>query len=163
MKNLNDLFEHTLQDVYYAKNAGVKLLTKTQNKARDTDLAEAISVHLGEARTQITALEAVFQSLGQKPKGEKCDAIEGLIKETEGVMSTAKGDVAINAGIIAALQAVKHYEISRYGSLREWAKVLGHAQAHTLLSEILDEEKAFNNKLTNLAVTSVNSAEAVNA
>jgi ferritin-like metal-binding protein YciE len=95
----------------------------------------------------------------KKASGEKCDAIEGLIKEADGLMAKTSG-TALNAGLLAACQAVEHYEIARYGSLREWAKDLGPSQAHKLLSEILDQEKATNNKLTNLAVTSINKKSA---
>ena len=111
--------------------------------------------HLEETKGQIRKLEQVFKSIGKKASGEKCDAIEGLIKETDGLMEEASG-TALDAGLLAACQAVEHYEISRYGSLREWAKDLGHDEAHKLLSEILDQEKATNNKLTNLAVTAIN-------
>ncbi|RBO86829.1 DUF892 family protein, partial [Pseudochrobactrum asaccharolyticum] len=95
------------------------------------------------------------KSIGLKAEGEKCDAIEGLIKETDGLIEEASG-TALDAGLLAACQAVEHYEIARYGSLREWAKELGHDEAHTLLSGILDQEKATNNKLTNLAISSIN-------
>jgi ferritin-like metal-binding protein YciE len=105
---------------------------------------------------QVKTLEKVFKSIGEKASGENCDAIEGLIKETEGIIDDADGAVALNAAVIAAAQAVEHYEISRYGSLREWAKVLGHQEAHDLLTSILDEEKAANNILTNLAVSTIN-------
>ena len=97
----------------------------------------------------------MFKSIGEKPEGEKCDAIEGLIKETDGIIKEASG-VALDACLIAAAQAVEHYEIARYGTLREWAKLLGHDEAHDLLTQILDMEKATNAKLTTLAVGSVN-------
>lgn len=159
MKTLADIFEHTLEDVYYAENAIVKALPKVAKAATDPNLKRAAEGHLTETKGQIKKLEQVFKSIGKEAAGEKCDAIEGLIKEAEGLMDEASG-VALNAGLLAACQAVEHYEISRYGSLREWAKDLGHDEAHKLLSEILDEEKATNNKLTNLAVTSVNKTTA---
>lgn len=155
MKSLTDIFEHTLQDVYYAENAIVKALPKVAKAAKSADLKEAAEDHLAETTDQIKKLELVFKSIGKKASGEKCDAIEGLIKEADGLMKDAEG-TALDAGLLAACQAVEHYEIARYGSLREWAKDLGHDEAHKLLSEILDEEKATNNKLTNLAVTSIN-------
>jgi len=142
MKTLADAFEHTLQDVYYAENAIAK--------------ASALKDHLGETKGQIKTLQAVFKSIGKKASGEKCDAIEGLIKETEGVIEEAKGVVARHATIIGCCQAVEHYEISRYGTLREWAKALGKTEAHELLSEILDQEKAANAKLTTIAITEIN-------
>jgi ferritin-like metal-binding protein YciE len=112
--------------------------------------------HLGETKGQIETLQAVFKSIGRKASGEKCDAIEGLIKETEGVIEDAKGSVAKHAAIIGCCQAVEHYEISRYGTLREWAKALGEPEAHELLMDILDQEKAANHKLTHIAITEIN-------
>ena len=159
MQTLAEIFEHTLQDIYYAENAIMKALPKVAEKATDAKLKKAAEEHLAETRDQIKKLDRVFKSIGKKASGEKCDAIEGLIKEAEGLMEEASG-TALNAGLLAACQAVEHYEISRYGSLREWAKDLGHDEAHKLLSEILDQEKATNNKLTNLAVTSINTTTA---
>ncbi len=155
MKTLADMFEHTLEDIYYAENAITKALPKVAKAAKDTKLKKAAEDHLEETKDQIRKLEKVFKSIGKKASGEKCDAIEGLIKEADGLMEEAEG-TALDAGLLAACQAVEHYEIARYGSLREWAKDLGHDEAHKLLSEILDQEKATNNKLTNLAVTSIN-------
>ena len=100
----------------------------------------------------------MFKSIGKTASGEKCDATEGLIKETEGVIEEAKGSVAKHATIIGCCQAIEHYEISRYGTLREWAKVLGKIEAHELLSGILDQEKAANYKLTHVAITEINKA-----
>lgn len=155
MKSLADLFEHTLKDIYFAETALTKALPKVSKAAKSAELKKAVEDHLAETKDQIAKLKKVFDSLGKKAEGEKCDAIEGLIKETDGLMEEATG-TALDAGLLAACQAVEHYEIARYGSLREWAKVLGHEEAHTLLSEILDQEKAANNKLTNLAVTALN-------
>src|SRR4029079_1902224 len=156
MKTLADAFEHTLQDVYYAENAIAKALPKIINAVSNADLKTALKDHLTETKGQIKTLEAVFKSIGKKASGEKCDAIEGLIKETEGVIEEAEGAVAKHAAIIGCCQAVEHYEISRYGTLREWAKALGGNKAHELLSEILDQEKAANAKLTNIAITEIN-------
>ncbi|WP_315918313.1 ferritin-like domain-containing protein [Mesorhizobium sp. SP-1A] len=158
MKTLADIFEHTLQDVYYAENAITKALPKVAKAAKDANLKKAAEDHLQETKDQIAKLDKVFKSIGKTPKGEKCDAIEGLIKEADGLMEEASG-TALDAGLLAACQAVEHYEIARYGSLREWAKDLGHDEAHKILSEILDQEKATNNKLTNLAVTKINKAK----
>jgi len=155
MKSLAELFEHTLQDVYYAETALTKALPKVSKAAKSAELKKVVDDHLAETKEQITKLKQVFKSIGAEAKGEKCDAIEGLIKEADGIMEEASG-TALDAGLLAAAQAVEHYEIARYGSLREWAKALGHEEAHTLLTEILDQEKAANNKLTNLAVTSLN-------
>lgn len=155
MKTLAEIFEHTLQDMYYAENAITKALPKVAKAAKSPELKKAAEEHLSETKEQIRKLEQVFKSIGKRSSGEKCDAIEGLLKEADGLMEEAEG-TALDAGLLAACQAVEHYEIARYGSLREWAKDLGHDEAHQLLSEILDQEKATNNKLTNLAVTSIN-------
>lgn len=155
MKTLADLFEHTLKDIYYAENALTKALPKVSKAVKSPDLTKAVDGHLKETKGQIETLKKVFATIDVKAEGEKCDAIEGLIRECEGLMEEASGN-ALDAGLLAAAQAVEHYEIARYGSLREWAKVLGNTEAHNLLSEILDQEKAANNKLTNLAVSSLN-------
>lgn len=155
MKTLQDIFLHTLKDVYYAENAITKALPKVAKAVKNVDLKKAVDEHLAETKAQIRLLDEVFASIGEKAEGEKCDAIEGLIKEASGLIDEAEG-TALDAGLLAACQAVEHYEIARYGSLREWAKDLGHDDAHKLLSEILDQEKAANNKLTNLAVSAVN-------
>ena len=157
MKTLSEAFEHTLKDIYYAENALTKALPKVAKAATSQKLKEAVEAHLAETKEQIKTLDKVFKSIGKKAEGEKCDAIEGLIKETDGLIEEAEGE-ALNAMLIGACQAVEHYEIARYGTLREWAKVLGLTEAHDLLSSILDQEKAANSKLTNLAVSEVNQA-----
>ena len=159
MKTLADAFEHTLKDIYYAENALTKALPKTGAAATSKDLKQALKDHLAETKTHVSTLEKVFKSIGKKAGGEKCDAIEGLIKECEGVIEEAKAARAKDALIIGCCQAIEHYEISRYGTLREWAKELGHTEAHDLLSQILDQEKAANHKLTHLAVTAVNGSK----
>jgi ferritin-like metal-binding protein YciE len=157
MKTLAEAFHHTLQDIYYAEKALTKALPKVASAAKNADFKALVKAHLNETNEQIKLLDKVFASIGEKPAGVKCDAIDGLIKETEGIMEEASG-VALDASLIAAAQAVEHYEIARYGTLREWAKVLGHTEAHDLLGLILDMEKAANSKLTGLAVTDVNVA-----
>lgn len=157
MKTLAEAFEHTLKDIYYAENALTKALPKVAEAAGSADLKAAVQEHLRETKMQIEILDKVFRSIGVKAEGQKCDAIEGLIKETDGVIAEAEG-VALDAGLVGACQAVEHYEIARYGTLREWAKVLGHSEAHDLLGQILDQEKAANSKLTNRAVSEVNKA-----
>lgn len=158
MKTLQDAFEHTLQDIYWAENALSKSLPKVSKSANNAELKTAIDGHLKETKGHIKTLEAVFKSIGQEAKGEKCDAMDGLLKETDGLIEEASGH-ALDVALIGAAQAVEHYEIARYGTLREWAKVLGHDEAHALLTSILDEEKAANAKLTALAVTTVNEAK----
>ncbi|KEJ97167.1 ferritin-like domain-containing protein [Sulfitobacter pseudonitzschiae] len=155
MKTLKDAFHHTLKDIYYAENALVKALPKAAKAAGHKDLKKAFEDHLAETKEQIKILDKVFKSIGEKPEGEKCDAIEGLIKETEGLIDEAEG-VALEVMLVGAAQAIEHYEIARYGTLREWAKILGEDQAHDMLSQILDMEKAANAKLTALAVHELN-------
>src|SRR5690606_12048102 len=135
MKTLADLFEHTLKDIYYAENALTKALPKVSKAVKSPDLKKAVDGHLKETKGQIETLKKVFATIDVKAEGEKCDAIEGLIRECEGLMEEASSN-ALDAGLLAAAQAVEHYEIARYGSLREWAKVLGNTEAHNLLSEI---------------------------
>lgn len=155
MKTLAEAFHHTLKDVYFAETALTKALPKVSKAARSKDLKAAVDHHLEETKEQIKILKKVFATIDAKAEGEKCDAIEGLIKETEGIIEEAEG-AALDACLIAASQAVEHYEIARYGTLREWAKVLGNSEAHDLLTQILDMEKAANAKLTGMAVESVN-------
>jgi ferritin-like metal-binding protein YciE len=155
IKNLADAFEHTLQDVYFAENAIVKGLPKVIDAVTNGDLKSALKDHLTETKGQVKRLEAVFK-FGKKASGEKCDSIDGLIKETEGVIEEAMGSIAKHAAIIGCCQAIEHYEISRYGTLRGWAKAFGESEAHELLSEILDQGKAANHKLTHIAITTIN-------
>lgn len=158
MKTLADAFHHTLQDVYFAEHALNKALPKVISAVSSKDLKAALKEHLAETKQQIGMLDKVFKSIGEKASGEKCDAIEGLIKECDGVIEEATGKQAKHAAIIGCCQAIEHYEIARYGTLREWAKALGHDEAHDLLSKILDQEKKANHSLTHLAVTSINQA-----
>lgn len=159
MKTLSDAFEHTLKDIYYAENALLKAIPKTAAAAGSKDLKDALKAHAKETAEQVELLKAVFKTINIKPEGEKCDAIEGLIKECEGVIEEAKGQPALDASIVGCCQAIEHYEISRYGTLREWAKELDNQKGHDLLSQILDMEKAANSKLTHLAVSAENAAK----
>lgn len=157
MKTLQDAFEHTLQDIYWAENALLKALPKVSKSVNNAELKRAFDDHLSDTKGHIATLDKVFKSIGQKATGEKCDAMAGLLKEADGLIAEAEGH-ALDVALIGAAQAVEHYEIARYGTLREWAKVLGHDEAHTLLSSVLDEEKAANARLTALAVMAVNEA-----
>lgn len=162
MKTLQEAFEHTLQDIYWAETALAKALPKVSKAVGNKELKQAVDGHLEETKGHIKTLDAVFKSIGKKASGEKCDAMAGLLKEADGLMDEAEGH-ALDVALIGAAQAVEHYEIARYGTLREWAKVLGHDEAHKLLSAILDEEKAANAKLTSLAVKAVNEGPAKRA
>lgn len=159
MKTLQDAFEHTLHDMYYAENALIKALPKVISAVSNVPLRTALQHHLDETKGQVKTLDQVFKSIGKAPKGEKCEAMEGLLKECEGLIEDAKGPVAKHAVIIAICQAIEHYEISRYGTLREWAKELDEKVAHDLLSAILDQEKAADHTLTHIAVTTLNGGE----
>jgi ferritin-like metal-binding protein YciE len=159
MKTLADAFEHTLKDIYYAESALLKAIPKTAAAAAHKDLKDALKDHAKETAEQLEVLKAVFKTIGVKAEGEKCDAIEGLIKECEGVIEEAKGQPALDASIIGCCQAIEHYEIARYGTLKEWAKLLDNQKGHDLLGQILDMEKAANSKLTHLAVSVVNAVK----
>jgi ferritin-like metal-binding protein YciE len=158
MKTLADAFCLTLQDMYYAEHAITKALPRVIASIGQADLRDALEAHLAETQDQIKILDLVFASIGMEPSGEKCDAIEGLIMECGGVMEEASGKSAKHAAVLGCCQAIEHYEIARYGTLREWAKALGQTEAHNLLSSILDQEKAANHTLTHLAVTTINQA-----
>jgi ferritin-like metal-binding protein YciE len=159
MKTLSDAFEHTLKDMYYAETALTKALPKVISAASNPLLKSALKHHLEETKDQIKVLDKVFKSIGKPPKGEKCDAIVGLVKECESAIENSKSPVAKHAVIIGCCQAIEHYEIARYGTLKEWAKQLGEEDAHHLLSDILDQEKAANHTLTHIAVTELNNGD----
>ena len=156
MKTLADAFEHTLKDIYYAENTIARALPRVIESISQNEFKSALLSHLAETKEQIKILGKVFKTIGLSASGEKCHAIEGLIKETEEIITEAKGAVAKNAALAGACQAIEHYEIARYGTLREWAKTLKNEEAHVLLSEILDMEKAANNKLNAIALNSLN-------
>ena len=158
MENLKDLFSETLHDIYYAENALVKALPKMAKKATSDELKHAFTSHLDETHGHVDRLKKVFELLGEKPVAKKCDAIEGLIKEAEGVISEAKNALVMDAGLISSAQAVEHYEIARYGTLRTWAEELGLTDVAKLLEETLAEEHACNDSLTSLAVGDINTA-----
>lgn len=154
--NLEDLFLHTLQDIYFAENQILKALPKMIKAADSKDLGRALSAHLEETKEHVTRLEKVFESLGEKAKAEKCPAIEGIIKEADELMKEIKDPDTRDAAMIAAAQAVEHYEITRYGTLVSWGKLLGKKDSVALLSETLKEEYAADDKLTKIAESKLN-------
>jgi ferritin-like metal-binding protein YciE len=156
LSTLHDLFVHTLGDIYYAENQILKALPKMADKANSSELKEAFQNHLEETRGQVQRLEQVFQMLKQPAKGEKCDAIEGIIKEADSLMSEIDDDNVRDAGMLAAAQAVEHYEISRYGTLIAWADQLELDDAIDLLEQNLEEEKNADHLLTEIAEGDVN-------
>ena len=156
MNNLQELFHHMLMDVYYAEQKILKALPKMAKKASSQPLAEAFESHREETEKQLERLKEVFAILKEKPKGETCEAIEGLVAEAEEIISDAKTDAVRDAGLLAAAQAVEHYEIARYGTLVAWAKEIGLKDAAKLLQQTLDEEYAANDKLDKLAAKRIN-------
>ena len=155
-KQLDELFHDTLKDIYYAEKKILAALPKMAKAAQNDDLTAAFEKHHGETEGQIERLEAVFELIEAKPQGKKCAAIEGILEEGQEIIKEYKGSPALDAGLLAAAQAVEHYEISRYGTLRTWAEELGMDDAAKLLQETLDEEEATDQALTELAETVVN-------
>jgi len=155
-KTLKDLFLDELADMYDAEKRIVKALPKLAKAATCPDLKVAIEVHLNETEGHVTKLEQVFQSFGEKAKGKTCEATKGLLEEGDEVAAEFKGSPAINAALISAAQRVEHYEMASYGCLHEWAGLLGNKQAAGLLKEILEQEKAANETLNQLARASSN-------
>lgn len=158
MKTLTDLFLEGLKDMYYAEQQLVKALPKLAKATTNDELREAIEKHLVETEGHVQKIEAVFEAFDQPPKTKKCAAILGIIKEAEEIVSENKKSPTINAAIIFAGQKAEHYEIASYGTLREWAQILGNDRAVDLIEEILDEEKAADKTLTDLAVSVVNAS-----
>lgn len=156
IKSMDDLFLHTLQDIFYAENRIVRALPKLIEKATNRELAAGLRSHLRETEGQVERLEQVFAKLGQTPRGVDCPAIDGLIKEADEVAGEVDDSKVLDAAIIGSAQAVEHYEIARYGTLIAWADELGHANVVSLLKANLKEEKAANNKLNALAEGTVN-------
>jgi ferritin-like metal-binding protein YciE len=155
-KTLQDLFLDTLKDIYYAENKILKALPKMAKAAQGSELQAAFKKHLGETEGQVKRLEQIFSELGETAKGKKCPAIDGIVKEGDEVAKDYKGSPAIDAGLLAAAQAVEHYEISRYGTLKTWAEELGLTDAVSLIDETLSEEKKTDAALTKIAEGSVN-------
>ncbi|MEF2551649.1 ferritin-like domain-containing protein [Aurantimonas sp. A2-1-M11] len=156
VKSLDDLFLHTLQDIYYAEKQIAKALPKMAKKAQSDDLKTAFQTHLEETKEQVTRLEEVFESIGQKPKAVKCDAIVGIIHEATELMDEVEDPETLDAAMLAAAQAVEHYEIARYGTLITWAGTLGHKDVVSKLQETLKQEKATDEKLSKLAGAKIN-------
>lgn len=157
-KTLSDLFEDTLKDIYYAERKILKALPKMKRAAQSEALKAAFEKHRGETQGHVERLQQVFELIGKVARGKTCDAIEGILAEGEEIIDEFKGTVAIDAGLISSAQAVEHYEIARYGTLKRWATELGLDEAATLLDATLQEELQTDTDLTQLAETSVNSA-----
>ena len=155
-KQLDDLFHNALKDTYFAEKKILSTLPKLAKAAESGDLKAAFEKHRDETEGHVDRLEKIFAMIDKKAQGKTCPAINGLAEEGAEVIEEFKGSPAIDAGLIGAAQAVEHYEISRYGTLRAWAEELGLDEAATLLQETLDEEEATDEALTTLAESAIN-------
>lgn len=153
---LGKLFEDELRDIYWAEKALVKALPKMAKKASSEELIDAIKQHQQETEEHVSRCEQIFKLLGKEPRGKKCEAMEGLIKEAESIMQDTEEGVMRDAGIISAAQKVEHYEIASYGTLRTFAETLGLKEATGILETTLSEEKNADELLTELAVSTIN-------
>jgi ferritin-like metal-binding protein YciE len=160
MTTLENLFLDALADMYYAENQLVKALPKMAKMATDEELQSAIEMHLTETERHVEKLERVFAEFGEKPRSKKCPAIVGIIEEAEELISDYKKSPAINAALIYGAQKAEHYEIASYGTLREWARHLQKYEAAEFISEILEQEKAADERLTELAQAHCNESAA---
>lgn len=150
------LFIHQLSDLYYVEKMLLKALPRMAKAADSEELSEALEMHLSETEQQVDRLEEVFEVIGRTARAKKCDAMDGILEEAKELMDEFKGDEALDAAIVAAAQKVEHYEITTYGSLCAWAEELGLDEAVSLLEETLDEEKAADDKLSELAEGGLN-------
>jgi ferritin-like metal-binding protein YciE len=155
-KQLGDLFYDTLKDVYFAERQILKNLPKLAKAAKTEELKNAFLTHRDETEGQIERLQQVFEIFGKRAQGKTCEAIKGLLEESEEILDDYQGSPALDAGLLATAQAVEHYEIARYGALKTWAGQLGLQDAVALLDETLQEEKKTDELLTQLAESSVN-------
>jgi len=155
-KTLEDLFYDTLQDIYYAERKILKALPKMARAAQSPELKAGFEKHLEETEGQVERLEQIFELMGKRAKGKTCDAIEGILAEGEEIIEGFKGTHALDAGLISSAQAVEHYEMARYGSLKTWAQTLGLKEAVGLLDQTLQQETNTDKTLTKLANSSVN-------
>lgn len=156
LKQLDELFHDTLKDIYFAEKKLVTALPKMAKAAQNPELKAAFTKHAKETEGQVKRLEQVFAVIQKKPQGKKCEAIVGLTAEGDEIAKEYKGSPALDAGLLAAAQAVEHYEISRYGTLKTWAEELRLSEAVRLLDATLQEEKKTDVALSKLAETAVN-------
>jgi ferritin-like metal-binding protein YciE len=156
IETVNDLFMHSLQDIYYAEHQIEKALPTMVAKASDAELKKGFRTHLKQTKGQIKRLDLVFKKLGSKPRGTKCPAIDGIIDEANEIADEIDDKMVLNAALIAAAQAVEHYEITRYGTLTAWARLLGRGDIAKLLNANLKEEKTTDKKLNGIAKRKIN-------
>jgi ferritin-like metal-binding protein YciE len=159
-KDLSDLFLDTLKDIYYAEKQIYKALPKMAKAAGSDQLRAAFEKHQAETEVQIERLEQIFETLGKAARGKKCDAIEGILDEGKEIMEEYAETTALDAGLLASAQAVEHYEIARYGTLKTWAGTLSMKDAVKLLDLTLAEEKKTDDTLSKLALSAVNAQAA---
>ena len=152
IKTLDDLFVHQLRDIYYAEKQIVQALPEMIEKAKDPGLKQGFEAHLGETKNHVKRLEQVFKMHGVEAKGVECPAIDGIIEEADEIAGEVDDTKVLDAALIAAAQAVEHYEITRYGTLIAWAKQLGRPDCASVLEETLKEEKAADSKLDRKSV-----------
>lgn len=157
----DELFVHTLRDIYYAENQIKKALPKMIDKATDPSLKQLFQAHLSETEGHITRLEQVFRQHGVEIKGVDCPAIDGILEEGDDIAGEVADKEVLDAALVAAAQAVEHYEMTRYGTLVAWAQRLGRADCAQLLQQNLDEEKAADKKLTGIAEARLNQRASV--
>lgn len=150
-KKLDDLFHETLKDIYYAERRILKALPKMAKGAQSPDLKTAFEKHRDETEEHVERLQQVFDILGKRAQGKTCQAIEGILEEGEEVLDEFKGSPALDAGLVSSAQAVEHYEITRYGTLKRWAEELGMKDAAKLLDQTLREEAKTDEALTSIA------------
>jgi ferritin-like metal-binding protein YciE len=155
-KTLDTLFHDTLKDIYYAERKILKSLPKMVRAAQSPELKAAFEKHIGQTEGQIERLQQVFDIIGKPARGKTCEAIEGILAEGDEIAEEYKGTAALDAGLLAAAQAVEHYEITRYGTLKRWANVLGLKDAAKLLDETLQEESQTDEDLTTIADAAIN-------
>jgi len=156
IETMDDLFVHTLRDIYYAEKQIVKALPDMIEKATDPQLKQGFQSHLAETKTHVKRIEEVFKMHGVEAKGVDCPAIDGILEEADEVAGEVDDKQVLDAALIAAAQAVEHYEMTRYGTLIAWAKQLGRSDCASVLQKNLDEEKGADKKLTALAESSIN-------
>ena len=155
-KTLDDLFLDTLKDIYFAEKQIVKALPKMAKAAQSPDLKAGFEQHLEETHGHVERLEQIFELLDKPARGKTCDAILGILEEGKSIMEDFTGTIALDAGLVSAAQAVEHYEIARYGTLKTWAGQLGHTEAVGLLDATLKEEVATDKKLSQVAIADAN-------
>ncbi len=156
VKSIEDLFHDTLKDIYYAERKILKTLPKMSRAAQSAELKAAFDKHKMQTEGQIERLQQVFEIIGKRAQGKTCDAIEGIVAEGEEIIEEYGGTPAVDAGLISSAQAVEHYEMTRYGTLKRWAQVCGYTDAVALLDQTLQEETQTDQDLTKLADSGAN-------